>query len=534
MDISITAHHDGSCPEQTGVGSYRLAAEHAWLVEGDAELVRGVEVALAPFCERVGRALMLRFGNAVGSFDAGPLGRLTVHSGKWDDRHFDAMLSDITSRMAALPFAAGTGAELPYDRSITTEQRVLYHAFVYLRHLCCSTASPEHGLEPAMRLVLAQPHRSFERIAARAPLHAARRVEPNALMGMVTSRAGLTRVSSASQVPLARALLGHLPSEIDETHVRSTLDVPENQFVKAFLTQAVGIVDAMRALPRMQPHFRRRIESDCDAIMTVLAPLVRHAMWREVSAMRRVPVESQVLQRRRGYREILRHFVRLRLTARLPLPATSVVGLLEIKDIAELYEMWAFFEVERSVTMALGCPPIGADAATVDDLGAHLGWGLRITWGRGIELFYNLSYGLRHANRRSYSVALRPDIVLRIPAGPAGGDHVFDAKFKVRRLEDVMASDEHVDAADHVAERRGVFKQADLYKMHTYRDAIAAARTVWILYPGTEVRFFDEVRGQVDRVHELGADATGVGAIALQPGERSEQVASLLARLLGQ
>ena len=49
----------------------------------------------------------------------------------------------------------------------------------------------------------------------------------------------------------------------------------------------------------------------------------------------------------------------------------------------------------------------------------------------------------------------------------------------------------------------GWFKAEDIRKMHTYREAIRGRRcgrqkpvaSVWVLYPGTETVFFDEVRG---------------------------------------
>lgn len=533
MVVSITGHLDGRTPDRTAEGHLRLTAELAWLVEGDDNLVLQIEAALVPFCVRVGRALLLRFGNAVGSFDAGPLGRLSVHSGKWDECHFDMMLSDITARMAVLPFAAGTGAALPYDRTISADHRVLYHAFVYLRHLCSPSAPLEDRLMPALRLVLAQPHRRFERVHCRVPLHAAQRVEPRALLGMVTPSAGLTRVPRLAKNPLAVALRGYLPTDVDETRVQATFDVPENQFVKAFLREAVGIVEAMRvvAVEQGPGHLRRRIEADCDAIAAALTPIVRHAFWGDVSEMRRVPAESQVLQRRRGYREILRYFVRLRLAARLPLPSEAIVGLLEIKDIAELYEMWTFFEVERQLTRAVGRPPVEVDIATIDELGARLGWGLRAGWEGGIELFYNLTFSRSHAHRRSYSVPLRPDITLRIPDGACAGDHLFDAKFKVRGIDDAMQTADPSDDAVEAAERRGVFKHADLYKVHAYRDAIPSACTVWILYPGTELRFFDEVHGRIDRLADLPLQPAGVGALPLQPAAITADLERVLHRL---
>jgi predicted component of viral defense system (DUF524 family) len=204
--------------------------------------------------------------------------------------------------------------------------------------------------------------------------------------------------------------------------------------------------------------------------------------------------------------------------------------MLEIKDIAELYEMWCFFEVQRRVSGALGREPIEAQSERVDHFGARLGWGLRIAWGSGLELFYNLSFSnsakAKADRRRSYSLLLRPDIVLRIPHGPNAGDHIFDAKFKVTRIADTIPNDQTddvgVDERLEAEERRGVFQQADIYKMHTYRDALPSAKSVWILYPGSEFRFFDVEHGRVDQAAKLGATPNGVGAVALQPGAEGE------------
>jgi predicted component of viral defense system (DUF524 family) len=535
MTLSITERRGGRVPTRTADGQHRLSAEIEWLVEGDDALLRAVERALPRFCDRVGRALLLWFGNAVGGFDGGPLGRLVVHSDKWEEADFEGMLAEITKRMALLPFAAGTGGERDHERSTDAEQRVLYHAFVYLRHLLSASATPDDRLVPALRLILARPHRRFERVSSWTPLDRVQRVEARALLGMVTPRARLTRAPRSRSNVLAAALGGHLPQQVEEVRNQSTVDVPENQFVKAFIGHALGIIERMRvaASGLGDAPFQNRILADCEAMARELHPLRRHALWDEVSEMRRLPMESQVLQRRRGYREILRCFVRLRLTARLPLRPEATLRLLEIKDIAALYEMWSFFEVERQVSLGLGRPPIEAGAAHVDDFGAHLGRGLRVAWEGGVELFYNLSYS-RSRRDRSYSLPLRPDIVLRVPNGPCQGDHLFDAKFKVRRLGDAVPAGDDVDDAVQADERRGVFKNADLYKMHTYRDAISNARSVWILYPGTEFCFFDEMHGRIVEPGKLGAPANGVGAIPLLPREKSNVIARLVERMISE
>lgn len=518
--LSIHRQRDQARPSTTEAGHLRLAAEVDWVVEGDG--VDEVAAALGrEFCTPYGSTLVLRFGNAVGDFDGGPLGRLWVYSGKWDGSHFDRMLADITARMASLPFAASSGGQLPYDRSIVDHQ-VLYHAFVYLRHILSATAPGHDQVLPALRLVLAQPHRGFARVSHWTPLALARRAEPRSMLGMLRPAAGLTKAPPGHAPLLARALLGHLPQQIEESRVEITLDVAENRFVKGFIEQALAIIEAVRvlALARREDAFGLGLLGDCDAMAQVLAPIRQHAMWRDIADMRRLPLESQVLQRRRGYKDVLRHFLLLRLACRLPPRAAK--RLLEVKDIATLYEMWCFFAVEEHVTRVLGSPPISAESAQVGALEAHLPWGLRVAWEAGIELFYNLSYSQAQArSRRSYSLLLRPDIVLRVREGQNAGDHVFDAKFKVRRLD---------PSADE--EPRGVFKPEDIYKMHTYRDALPSTRSVWILYPGSVFRFFDVERGSVGELAGLGATVEGVGAVALRPDGEARMLTEVIRKLV--
>ena len=103
--------------------------------------------------------------------------------------------------------------------------------------------------------------------------------------------------------------------------------------------------------------------------------------------------------------------------------------------------------------------------------------------------------------------------------------HLFDAKFRVHGLADVGLAGSDKDGDDEKAgERAGTFKRGDIYKMHAYRDAIPDARSVWILYPGGEFRFFGVPgsRGQsgsqaVSSLEGLPDELEGVGAIPLGP-----------------
>lgn len=68
--------------------------------------------------------------------------------------------------------------------------------------------------------------------------------------------------------------------------------------------------------------------------------------------------------------------------------------------------------------------------------------------------------------------------------------------------------------------------------MHTYRDAIVRARSVWALYPGNDFRFFSIDERDID-LEKMPQKLQGVGAIPLRPGSTVQlQLRTVLANLL--
>lgn len=515
-EVEIVAVEGEQPPERRG-DRLVLLADRRYRVLGPALMVRRVAEQVPGYADLVAPGvLLLTFGNAVGRIRLPFLGEVELVSGKWDEADFDRMLEELTEAAAALPFQATTGPGHAYDRGLDGE-RLLYHAFVYLRHVLGDRA--REPLRPALDAVVRDPHRRFEPVGRTVPVERARSVGTAALVRMVERPDRLGRAGRGVGGPVAAMLGGQIPERVEEDHRRVTLDTAENRFVLAFLEQARDVVERVRRVVEARPlpsSFRSRLLRDCDAMAAALAPVRRHPLWRDVGRMHQLPAASTVLQRRRGYREVFRHYVRLRLATRLPLAEDPLHDLLELKDIATLYELWTFFAVERAVTAALGRP---LRAALVDDASAPgfqlgLARGVTVEWPDGTQLAYNATWS-KTGKRRSTSVVLRPDIALTVPSGAGRGLHLFDAKFRLRTLAAWSDEDDAPQAT---------FQKTDLYKMHTYRDAIPEARSVWILYPGTESRFFPADQGTELR--------DGVGAVPLVPGE-AEAIGEVVMRLLG-
>jgi predicted component of viral defense system (DUF524 family) len=176
----------------------------------------------------------------------------------------------------------------------------------------------------------------------------------------------------------------------------------------------------------------------------VLGPFERHDMWNDVGRMRHVPMGSSVLQRRRGYKYVLRHHLALRAAARIPFDRATAERLLGLKDVATLYELWCYFAVVDAVSAVIGRRPDHVDAMKVQDE-KDLGYGFRVRWDGGPTVHYNLSFTPKKSPpRRSASLWVRPDVVVDIERDGQRELHAFDAKL---RIDGVVPSADGADGA---------------------------------------------------------------------------------------
>jgi uncharacterized protein len=503
-----------------------LRGEVEWLVEGGEVELETLLVAVAGLGVKASaRSAILKFGNVVGAFDLGKLGVVRVRCGKWGEDVFDALLEDLTRRVLALPFSATQAAGLPHDRSIADRDDVLLHAFIYARHILLA-AQGDQALPRALELVVRDPHRLFSAERASVDLVAARRVDARTIARVAMGADGVVRATgSATQTALARPLRGYLPAYVDVPRVEHTFDTAENRFVLEFIRQLRAIIERVEHQARSKAklsNFWTNTIKDCEAMRRVLGPFERHDVWIDVGRMVHVPIGSSVLQRRRGYKDVLRHHLALRAAARIPFDKDLVEKrLLGLKDVATLYELWCYFAVVDAVRDVIGREPDVGEEMDVKDDEVGLRRGFRVAWVGGPTVYYNLSFSRgQPPPRRSASLMLRPDIVIEIEHDGQPELHVFDAKLRVDGvvLVDGESEDDEVDPLS--------FKKDDIAKMHAYRDALPHVRSARVLYPGNVACEFPAL--------DLGARSIDVvGAVPLVPGALGSELRALLGPVLG-
>ena len=132
-----------------------------------------------------------------------------------------------------------------------------------------------------------------------------------------------------------------MPGKISFLRKTDSVDTPENRFIKhalqVFLKFCTDINKAS------EPGTKLFKESD--NLIKVLESYLHHNIFHEISRPASLRINSPVLQRKEGYREILRVWLMFDLAAKLIWKGGEDIYKGGKKDIAVLYEYWLFFSL---------------------------------------------------------------------------------------------------------------------------------------------------------------------------------------------
>ena len=349
------------------------------------------------------------------------------------------------------------------------------------------------------------------------------------------------RMKVPSGHPL-RDVMETIPERIEVRDKRDTVDTPENRFVKHALQLFLQTLeDLLGKFPSIGNEKYPNLRAEIGGLIDDLEETLSHDVFKQVSQPELLPLNSPVLQRKEGYRHVLRAWMLFKLAAKLSWTGGDDVYQGGKRDAAALYEYWVFFKMLDLVSgmFDLKNPPV-EDLINDKDLVLKLKAGQHIAIkgvysGAGRRLHVQFSYNRTFSGKQDYpaggswSRQMRPDYTLTLwPDGFSQDEaeeqelitHVhFDAKYKVDSLAKLFGGeDENLD--DEKAEQRaGNYTRADLLKMHAYRDAIRRSAGAYVLYPGTDKEHVP-FRG----FHEL---LPGLGAFPLRPNKSDDGSAAL-------
>jgi len=426
---------------------------------------------------------------------------------------YSAMIADLSQHSLSLIFEVNSPLYQEFELDYR-QKETYYEDFMFLEYLF-----REDNLPSIFEYLSKNLHSQLKNHTETVPISFASNVNRYTLKNIISKPNKLSK--SNADFEIVHKLKGHIPLEIDQTKHEDIIDIPENRFFKYFLELIRDLVEKLLENSK-EGYIKDKLLSFSDEIEYYLS----NKFFNQISTMEYVPFNSQILQKKEGYREIFQYFLMLEFSFRLSWDEINNQFKGFEKKLSELYEYWCYFKILK-VLNDLSVKKISfEDVFKIN----KDNWSISIKKGVGsrkrfylnlygyeieIELFYNLRFS-DNSKYRSYSLAFKPDYTLLVKINDNLNYIHFDAKYRsqleiVDFYEDIHTSkqlEEEIDERDDLEEKEAVFKDGDIYKMHTYKDSILMTEGSYVLYPGNRTKQFFES----DMI------IPSVGAFSLTPG----------------
>lgn len=450
--------------------------------------------------------------------------KLEVQSVKTSYREdYRTMLSDITEHCIELIFQHSSPVTQIVDIDYEKDPKALYQQFAFVKSILDT-----EDFKNAVHKVISSPVTKWKESETDKDIRGVRRLNSKALRQIVTSS---NRIKIPEGHSLRELKLQSLPAKIKISYKTETADTPENRFVKHALKTFLSFITDFKS--KLKEEGKTRLEAS--VIESYIEEYLGHSVFREISDPESIILNSPVLQRKAGYREILKVWLMFHLAAQLTWIGGDDVYDIGKRDVAVLYEYWLFFQLLKIIENVFGIKPKkDLITDTNDKLCLQLKQGFHFPI-EGICDKYNRKLRIQFSYNRTFSGNndyprggswtrnMRPDYTLSIwpegiPESEAEREEIivhihFDAKYKIENI--IESFEENVDLDEEKAEqRKETYKRADLLKMHSYKDAIRRTSGAYILYPGQEKKTYYRMG-----FREL---IPGLGAFQIRPSETGD------------
>jgi len=444
------------------------------------------------------------------------------------------MLESITERCTDLIMQIDSPINQHFETNFDTDSQTLYQRFSFVKSLIDSLE-----FEEAIQKIVSNPTTKWEEEHEEKDIRRIRRFNQKNIRQLVTKS---NRMDLSRDHYLNKSFgLKSIPTKIDSTRKIESIDTAENRFIKYALEEFLFFCENCEV--KFEKYSTAKFESKL--LVTKISTLLNQTFFKQISRPTSLKLNSPVLQRKSGYREVLNAWLKFDLAAKLIWHGGDNVYDAGKKDIATLYEYWLFFKLLELFNEVFDIEPKSIEELIQYDKGQlslNLKQGTAIAMkgvykspsrNLNIQFSYNRSFGggKTYPNPGSYTTTLRPDYTLSIWPEEITEvkdaekteliTHIhFDAKYKVKNFyeliskskDEELSEQENKELIDEESEevKKGTFKNQDLLKMHAYKDAIRRTGGAYVLYPGEAKN--EPFRG----FHEL---IPGLGAFVVKPNK---------------
>ena len=424
---------------------------------------------------------------------------------------YRTMLEDITEECTELLMIHSSPVTQRFSPDHAKNPKTIYQRFAFVKSIVDSTE-----FQDAVQRILSMPVTVWKQHTEEIDIRRSKRISPSQIR-QIASR------QNRINLPQTHSLRNHstlhsVPFRISSDVKTDTVDTPENRFIKHALLEFQNFCGEVKVLIEVKINDeskRPHVYKEAVALEEQFAEHLNHNIFREIRLPTTLPLNSPILQRKEGYRQILKTWLMYDLAAKLTWGALEDDDYHAGKrDVAKLYEYWLFFKLLRLVENIFKVPAEETEELikpTSDGLGLQLKSGKHTAVSGtyrhkkrtlSIKFCYNKTFSNSvFPKGGSWTHRMCPDYTLSIWPYEFSEEeaeeqevliHVhFDAKYKVNK-EQYLFSEKQISESESNAEmmeekkeqREGTYKNADLLKMHAYKDAIRRTVGAYVLYPG--------------------------------------------------
>jgi len=420
---------------------------------------------------------------------------------------YPAMIGDLSEAASGLLLESKAPLYQLYDFDDKV-RRSYYEDFMFIEYLF----KPEN-LPESYEYIRRNIYNRLERKIQETPSCLASTINPGDLIQMVSCSENLQQLEEPI-IGWPHEMKNYFPIQINQEICEETIDTPENRLLKNFL---LSLESLMLQLRKRVPegYIKERVEEYNAILQDYLADDWLH----DVGILHFVPSNSQVLQKREGYRSIFQFYLNFEFAFRFEWKEMGDLLQGYNRRLSEIYEYWCYFKLVK-VLGDLSYQKVGLESIFEKKGGRR--WSLSLKRGNSsmqqfqieldgklinLHLWYNKRFS-RKTRNPSYSLPFKPDYSMLVKIDDYQFFLHFDAKYRsegdvlefyeeigreplshdVVKEKTLEAFDQKEE--DEVQERdmnEDIFrkyKDGDIYKMHTYKDAILQSEGAYIFYPG--------------------------------------------------
>lgn len=444
---------------------------------------------------------------------------IEIKSKKIDyDSDYRNMIGDLAQLTTGLLFNTNAPLFQSYEKS-RVKKETSYETFLLIEYLF-----KDKNLPSIFEYLSRNLYSQLETFNDEVPISFAKDIGRDELVDIITNPQDL--ILSNEYSFFKKNNNSFVPLIVNERKHEETIDIPENRFYKYFLEYIEDVINKLLKIIEEENKANSYMFEELENYKSQINYFLSQKYFKDISKMDFAPLNSQVLQKKEGYREILEYYILFDYGLNLSWDDLLDEFKTYQKKLSKLYEYWTYFELLELLKNYTN------SAINTENIINKENWSFNLKEGEttcikfdnvtiseesiGMTLFFNKKFKKADIEEdennnlkilrgdESYSVELKPDYTLEIEINNTKYYLHFDAKYKSKIIDVSTKS----------------FQNQDIEKMHTYKDGITNSFGSFVLYPGNDESIIFSDYSKYKHF--------GVGAIPLNPSNTRENEGKII------